>query len=650
MLTATNLTKRFGDQRVFSRVELDLPTAASCSSPGRTAPGRRRSCACSPGIAAPTAGELERPDRSRIGYLGHEPLVYRELTPLENLDALRAALPRARAGASGSGCCSSGSGSGSVRRERVSTFSRGMQQRLGLCRVLLHEPGAAAARRAVQRARRRRGRAARPDARGARRAARSSSPRTTRGASSGSRRSGSRSHDATSRDVAALARKDLLLELRAKETLPAMLLFVLSALTVFHFALPRGAGHTAALGLLWIALVFTALLGLTRAFVPEREQGMMDALVLAPCDRSAIWLAKSLAVFAFLGAGRARRAAGVRRLLLRPIDGRTVAAVALANVGICAVGTLTGAMAVAGRARELILPLLFLPLAIPVVVGGVGASAGRRRPLPRLPRPLRRRLRAARVGVVRVRRRRDLTVRAPAPTTMTAVRATLARNRLPALAGATIVLFAAAIALIFFYAPTDADQGLSQRIFYFHVPIALTAYACFGWGAWKALLLPVEAAARSADLESYVAIHQGVIFGSLTLLTGSIWAKISWGVWWAWSDDQLVLFLVLFLFYCAYFMLRYSVDPGPARANMSRRLRALRRRADPGLVPRDPALEELHPPGRVHLARAADDGLEFLTFCVSLAAMLSLFATLYQLELAGKRLDAHLRELRELLA
>jgi heme exporter protein B len=174
-------------------------------------------------------------------------------------------------------------------------------------------------------------------------------------------------------DVAALARKDLLLELRAKETLPAMLLFVLSALTVFHFALPRGAGHTAALGLLWIALVFTSLLGLTRAFVPEREQGLLDALVLAPCDRSAIWLAKSIAVFAFLAAAEVV-ALPAFSAFFSPIDARTVAAVALANVGICAVGTLTGAMAVATRARELILPLLFLPLSIPIVVGGVGAS------------------------------------------------------------------------------------------------------------------------------------------------------------------------------------------------------------------------------------------------------------------------------------
>jgi len=176
-------------------------------------------------------------------------------------------------------------------------------------------------------------------------------------------------------DVAALARKDLLLELRAKETLPAMLLFVVAALTVFHFALPRGTGHTAALGLLWIALVFTALLGLTRAFAAEREQGLIDALVLAPADRSAIWLAKTLAVLAFLAVAEIV-ALPAFAAFFTPIDARTIAAVALADLGICAVGTLTGAMAVAGRARELLLPLLFLPLAIPIVVGGVGASAG----------------------------------------------------------------------------------------------------------------------------------------------------------------------------------------------------------------------------------------------------------------------------------
>jgi heme exporter protein C len=80
------------------------------------------------------------------------------------------------------------------------------------------------------------------------------------------------------------------------------------------------------------------------------------------------------------------------------------------------------------------------------------------------------------------------------------------------LAGATTILLGIAISLIFFYAPTDADQGISQRIFYFHVPIALTAYAAFWWGAWKALR-HLWKRQEGAVLESYVAIHQGVIFG-----------------------------------------------------------------------------------------------------------------------------------------
>ena len=175
-------------------------------------------------------------------------------------------------------------------------------------------------------------------------------------------------------DVAALARKDLLLELRAKETVPAMVLFVVSALTIFHFAVPTGTSHTAALGLLWTAIIFTALLGLTRAFVPEREQGLIDALVLAPSDRSAIWFAKAISVFAFLTLAEIV-ALPAFSILFSGVGWRTVAAVALADIGICAVGTLTGAMAVAGRARELLLPLLFLPLAIPIVVGGVAASS-----------------------------------------------------------------------------------------------------------------------------------------------------------------------------------------------------------------------------------------------------------------------------------
>ncbi|MGZ8687831.1 MAG: cytochrome c biogenesis protein CcsA, partial [Gaiellaceae bacterium] len=141
-------------------------------------------------------------------------------------------------------------------------------------------------------------------------------------------------------------------------------------------------------------------------------------------------------------------------------------------------------------------------------------------------------------------------------------------NALPALALAAVVLMATAVAMVFFVAPEDADQGISQKIFYFHGPSARTAYACFGLGAWKALRLLWVGGERH-DLESYTAIHQGTIFGALTLITGSIWAKASWGVWWSWGSNQLVLFLVLFLFYCAYFMLRFSLEEGPRRERIS---------------------------------------------------------------------------------
>jgi heme exporter protein B len=174
-------------------------------------------------------------------------------------------------------------------------------------------------------------------------------------------------------DVAALARKDLLLELRSRDTLPAMLLFVVSALVVFHFALPDGSSRLAAGGLLWVAIVFTALLGLGRAFVAERDQRVLDGLVLAPSDRSAIWLAKGASVLVFLLAAEAI-ALPAFALFFTRVTGATVAAVVLADIGIAAVGTLLSAMAAASRARELLLPLLFLPPVIPVVIGGVGAT------------------------------------------------------------------------------------------------------------------------------------------------------------------------------------------------------------------------------------------------------------------------------------
>ncbi|MDQ4019139.1 MAG: cytochrome c biogenesis protein [Actinomycetota bacterium] len=227
---------------------------------------------------------------------------------------------------------------------------------------------------------------------------------------------------------------------------------------------------------------------------------------------------------------------------------------------------------------------------------------------------------------------------------------TSSRNSVgPAAALLALVTLLGGVALAFYWAPEDADQGFSQRIFYIHVPVALTAYACFGWGAWKALRLLWTREERY-DLESYTAIHMGVIFGVLTLVTGSIWAKISWGVWWSWSERQLVLFLVLFLFYSAYFMLRYSTEAGPRRANMS----AVYALFGVVLIPISflairLAENFIHP---VVFTRDGPqmEGTMFLTFCVCLLGTLALAAALYQTELAGKRVDERLRELREALA
>lgn len=223
------------------------------------------------------------------------------------------------------------------------------------------------------------------------------------------------------------------------------------------------------------------------------------------------------------------------------------------------------------------------------------------------------------------------------------------RIPLPALAVLSLVLVTLALALVFFVAPNDADQGFSQRIFYVHVPIAITAYACFIAGAWKAFL-HLWKRDPDADLSSYVAVHQGLVFGSLVLLTGSIWAKISWGHWWLWSEEQLVLFLVLFLFYCAYFMLRYSVEPGPQRANLSAvyalfgvvliPVSFLAIRLAKGLI--HPVVFTRHGP--------SFHGWILVTYCVAQVAMLVLAYTLYRVELAGKRLDLRLRELKEVLA
>ncbi len=182
------------------------------------------------------------------------------------------------------------------------------------------------------------------------------------------------------RVVAALVRKDVRLERRTRESVPAMLMFSVSTFVLFHFGLDRDrlAGDLAA-GVLWVTLLFAAVLGMNRLFVAEREQGGFDGFLLAPVDRTALFVAKASLLFGFLAVVELAAVPAFAILLLGPSAGAALpellAVLVLADMGIAIVGTLVGALAVQTRARDLIVPLIALPLLLPVVIAAGHATA-----------------------------------------------------------------------------------------------------------------------------------------------------------------------------------------------------------------------------------------------------------------------------------
>jgi heme exporter protein C len=222
-------------------------------------------------------------------------------------------------------------------------------------------------------------------------------------------------------------------------------------------------------------------------------------------------------------------------------------------------------------------------------------------------------------------------------------------SRLRSLSMLTAVTLTAGFGLAFFYAPMDADQGFSQKIFYVHVPLAIVALCGFVFGGVMAIMHLRTRDARY-DLRSYVAIHLSLILGAGVLVTGSVWAKASWGHWWVWDEPTLVSFLIVFLLYATYQPLRFSIED-PERQARYASVFAITAGAFVPLNFLAVRLAQSYAHPRVFAT--SDGGLPGkmqLPFYLCLVGMALLFVTLWKYEMASKHTSAQLRSLRRKLA
>jgi heme exporter protein B len=178
----------------------------------------------------------------------------------------------------------------------------------------------------------------------------------------------------------ALLRKELLIERRTLESVPGMVLFAIGTFVVFHFALDAGSAQgDLAGGILWVTILFAALLGVNRLFVADADEGGFDAILLAPVDGSALLLAKAVALLIYLLLLELIAVPAFGLLLLGVSLRHSLPAlllvVALADVGLAVVGTFVAAIAVRTTARDLIGPLIALPLLVPIAIGASRASS-----------------------------------------------------------------------------------------------------------------------------------------------------------------------------------------------------------------------------------------------------------------------------------
>ena len=213
------------------------------------------------------------------------------------------------------------------------------------------------------------------------------------------------------------------------------------------------------------------------------------------------------------------------------------------------------------------------------------------------------------------------------------------------LAAAAAVTITAAFALVFFYAPNDADQGFVQKIFYIHVPMAIVALCGFVAGGIFGIR-HLRSGDRSWDMRSYVAIHLSIILGLAVLITGAIWAKASWGHWWLWDEPVLVSFLVVFLLYCVYYPLRFSIEDPDRQARYSSVFAITAGAFVPLNFIAVRLAEKYTHPRVLSQTGGSLPGEMRLTFLVALLGMALLFVTLWKLELTAKHASMQLKKLR----
>ena len=213
---------------------------------------------------------------------------------------------------------------------------------------------------------------------------------------------------------------------------------------------------------------------------------------------------------------------------------------------------------------------------------------------------------------------------------------------------ATIVTITVALALVFFYAPLDADQGFIQKIFYIHVPLAIVSLCGFILGGIFGIA-HLRTGDRRYDMRSYVAIHMALIFGVGGLITGSIWAKASWGHWWVWNEPTLVSFLIVLLLFATYQPLRFSIEDPERQARYASVFAIVAGAFVPlNFIAVRLAQQFVHP--RVLTLTGGNlPGPMRLTFLVSLAGAALLYATLWKYEMAAKDARMQLRRLRRSL-